>query len=147
MPYALFDDDQKLSKEFSTEEEVWTHADDAGRWEDSPGRRLHHSRASLTMRPRSLSRHRRCPELLPPAFALTHRHTIQNSYSSARVNTLPDKSLLTASMGQDGSTLETSRRRAFYFASCVSACLMLASHGAGRMTRTGRSSAELRIAD
>jgi hypothetical protein len=43
MPYALFDDDQKLSKDFSTEEEVWTHADDAGRWEDSPGRRLHHS--------------------------------------------------------------------------------------------------------
>ncbi|MCS3898412.1 hypothetical protein M2171_007545 [Bradyrhizobium japonicum USDA 38] len=30
MPYALFEDDQKLSKEFSSEEEVWTHADDAG---------------------------------------------------------------------------------------------------------------------
>ncbi|WP_375309136.1 hypothetical protein WHZ77_17830 [Bradyrhizobium sp. A5] len=30
MPYALFEDDQKLSKEFPTEEDVWTHADEAG---------------------------------------------------------------------------------------------------------------------
>ncbi|MBP1294260.1 hypothetical protein [Bradyrhizobium elkanii] len=30
MPYALFEDDQKLSKEFSTEEEVWAHAEEAG---------------------------------------------------------------------------------------------------------------------
>ncbi|MET4294918.1 hypothetical protein ABIB06_001859 [Bradyrhizobium sp. LB8.2] len=30
MPYALFEDDQKLSKEFPTEEEVWTHAEEAG---------------------------------------------------------------------------------------------------------------------
>lgn len=30
MPYVLFEDDQKLSKEFATEEEVWTHAEEAG---------------------------------------------------------------------------------------------------------------------
>lgn len=30
MPYALFEDDQKLSQEFPTEEEVWLHADEAG---------------------------------------------------------------------------------------------------------------------
>ena len=30
MPYALFEDDQKLSKEFPTEEEVWAHAEEAG---------------------------------------------------------------------------------------------------------------------
>jgi len=30
MPYALFEDDQILSQEFPTEEEVWRHADEAG---------------------------------------------------------------------------------------------------------------------
>ena len=30
MPYALFEDDQKLSQEFPTEEDVWQHADEAG---------------------------------------------------------------------------------------------------------------------
>jgi hypothetical protein len=30
MPYALFEDDAKLSQEFSTEHEVWQHADEAG---------------------------------------------------------------------------------------------------------------------
>jgi hypothetical protein len=30
MPYALFEDDQKLSQEFPTEEDVWHHADEAG---------------------------------------------------------------------------------------------------------------------
>lgn len=30
MPYALFEDDAKLSQEFSTEQEVWQHADEAG---------------------------------------------------------------------------------------------------------------------
>jgi hypothetical protein len=30
MPYALFEDDQKLSQEFPTEQEVWEHADEAG---------------------------------------------------------------------------------------------------------------------
>jgi hypothetical protein len=30
MPYALFEDDQKLSQEFPTEQEVWDHADEAG---------------------------------------------------------------------------------------------------------------------
>ncbi len=30
MPYALFEGDAKLSKEFSTEEDVWQHADEAG---------------------------------------------------------------------------------------------------------------------
>jgi hypothetical protein len=30
MPYALFEDDQKLSKEFPNEQDVWQHADEAG---------------------------------------------------------------------------------------------------------------------
>jgi hypothetical protein len=30
MPYALFEDDQKLSQEFPTEQECWEHADEAG---------------------------------------------------------------------------------------------------------------------
>jgi hypothetical protein len=48
MPYALFEDDQKLSKEFPTEEEVWAHAEEAGlvRWEDSSGGWVHHSAVS-----------------------------------------------------------------------------------------------------
>ena len=30
MLYALFEDDAKLSKDFPTEEEAWTHDDEAG---------------------------------------------------------------------------------------------------------------------
>jgi len=30
MPYALFEDDAKLSQEFPTEEDAWQHADEAG---------------------------------------------------------------------------------------------------------------------
>lgn len=30
MPYALFEDDAKLSQEFPTEQEVWQHAEEAG---------------------------------------------------------------------------------------------------------------------
>jgi hypothetical protein len=30
MPYALFEDDQKLSQEYQTEDEVWSHAEEAG---------------------------------------------------------------------------------------------------------------------
>jgi hypothetical protein len=30
MPYALFEGDAKLSQEFSTEEDAWQHADQAG---------------------------------------------------------------------------------------------------------------------
>lgn len=30
MPYALFDDDQQLSKQFPTKDDVWKHADEAG---------------------------------------------------------------------------------------------------------------------
>lgn len=30
MPYALFDDDTKLSQEFPTEQDAWQHADEAG---------------------------------------------------------------------------------------------------------------------
>jgi hypothetical protein len=30
MPYALFEDDQKLSQEYPTEHDVWKHADAAG---------------------------------------------------------------------------------------------------------------------
>jgi hypothetical protein len=30
MPYALFEDDQKLSQEYPTEQDVWQHADEAG---------------------------------------------------------------------------------------------------------------------
>jgi hypothetical protein len=30
MPYALFTNDEKISKAFPTEHDVWKHADDAG---------------------------------------------------------------------------------------------------------------------
>jgi hypothetical protein len=30
MAYALFEDDQKLSQEFPTEQDCWEHADEAG---------------------------------------------------------------------------------------------------------------------
>jgi hypothetical protein len=30
MPYALFTNDEKISKTFPTEHDVWKHADDAG---------------------------------------------------------------------------------------------------------------------
>jgi hypothetical protein len=30
MPYALFSNDEKISKAFPTEHEVWEHADEAG---------------------------------------------------------------------------------------------------------------------
>lgn len=30
MPYALFEDDQKLSEEYPTEQGAWQHADEAG---------------------------------------------------------------------------------------------------------------------
>jgi hypothetical protein len=30
MPYALFENDDQLSRSFPTREEVWEHADDAG---------------------------------------------------------------------------------------------------------------------
>jgi hypothetical protein len=30
MPYALFEDDAKLSKEFPTRDDAWKHADEAG---------------------------------------------------------------------------------------------------------------------
>jgi hypothetical protein len=30
MPYALFSNDEKISKAFPTEHEVWKHADEAG---------------------------------------------------------------------------------------------------------------------
>lgn len=30
MPYALFEDDVKLSQEFPTQDEAWQHADEAG---------------------------------------------------------------------------------------------------------------------
>jgi hypothetical protein len=30
MPYALFEGDYKLSREFPTRDEAWKHADDAG---------------------------------------------------------------------------------------------------------------------
>lgn len=30
MPYALFEDDQKLSSDFPTFEDAWQHAEDAG---------------------------------------------------------------------------------------------------------------------
>ncbi|MDB5616108.1 hypothetical protein [Tardiphaga sp.] len=30
MPYALFEDDQKLSQEFPTEQDCWAHANEAG---------------------------------------------------------------------------------------------------------------------
>jgi hypothetical protein len=30
MPYALFEDEAKLSQEFPTEEDAWQHADEAG---------------------------------------------------------------------------------------------------------------------
>lgn len=30
MPYALFEDDAKLSQEFPTQDEAWQHADEAG---------------------------------------------------------------------------------------------------------------------
>jgi hypothetical protein len=30
MPYALFDDDQQLSKQFPTKDDAWKHADEAG---------------------------------------------------------------------------------------------------------------------
>lgn len=30
MPYALFDEDQKLSQDYLTEEEAWQHAEEAG---------------------------------------------------------------------------------------------------------------------
>ncbi|MEH2509100.1 hypothetical protein V1291_000454 [Nitrobacteraceae bacterium AZCC 1564] len=30
MPYALFSNDEKISKAFPTEHEVWIHADEAG---------------------------------------------------------------------------------------------------------------------
>jgi hypothetical protein len=30
MPYALFEDDTKLSKEFPNRDDVWKHADEAG---------------------------------------------------------------------------------------------------------------------
>jgi hypothetical protein len=30
MPYALFEDDQKLSQDYLTEQEVWEHAEEAG---------------------------------------------------------------------------------------------------------------------
>jgi hypothetical protein len=30
VPYALFEDDQKLSSDFATYEDAWRHAEDAG---------------------------------------------------------------------------------------------------------------------
>ena len=38
MPYALFENDDQLSRSFPTREEVWEHADDAGLVLDDNGK-------------------------------------------------------------------------------------------------------------
>jgi hypothetical protein len=38
MPYALFENDDQLSRAFATEAEVWQHADDAGLVSDDNGK-------------------------------------------------------------------------------------------------------------
>jgi hypothetical protein len=38
MPYALFENDDQLSRAFATEAEVWKHADEAGLVSDDNGR-------------------------------------------------------------------------------------------------------------
>jgi hypothetical protein len=38
MPYALFENDDQLSRSFATEAEAWKHADDAGLVSDDHGK-------------------------------------------------------------------------------------------------------------
>jgi hypothetical protein len=38
MPYALFENDDQLSRSFATEAEAWKHADDAGLVADNNGK-------------------------------------------------------------------------------------------------------------
>ena len=40
MPYALFEDDQKLSNEYLSEDEVWQHAEEAGLTDEVNGRKI-----------------------------------------------------------------------------------------------------------
>jgi hypothetical protein len=40
MPYALFDDDQKLSEDYLTEDEAWEHAEEAGLIDVVNGRKV-----------------------------------------------------------------------------------------------------------
>jgi hypothetical protein len=41
MPYALFENDDKLSRAFPTEADVWLHADEAGLMTETPaGKRV-----------------------------------------------------------------------------------------------------------
>ncbi len=67
MPYALFENDDQLSRPFATEAEAWKHADDAGLVSD------HHGKPALednyVIKP--------CPETIqwkwPPATGPTSR--------------------------------------------------------------------------
>jgi hypothetical protein len=65
MPSALFEDEQMLSREFPTDEDVWQHADDAGLVDVVDGKTVLED--GYTIRPCSTEEDTGKPIAVPPA--------------------------------------------------------------------------------